>query len=424
MSKFENFMIALKLEKLSHHTQPESFEELRNTVEEICSTQFDSRSGMYVMDDLVEIAKSMDMEPNRELVVEAAADYLLSQKDDPKLYETMRDFLFKFAKNGPELYERLEAGNITPEKQWEIDLKKRENYILEGNENEDRVKVELIQKLSETQTPLSLNDVKGLGPVSIDIINDVKEMMLIATEDLVKEGLDRSQIVPVLEKAMESPEIIGFTIKQNEFGQYELHGTGMLEGFVTTAINAHDIDMSRLAYVADNAMTRFKYSGDIADTMNLSKKQVELTLDSYIKIAQRYQGEVRLKERERLPDMEEKPLNPPYMSMNKYKEEVYNKPINKEDERFPDKEFNEEEELNEYFRESEDVLNEIPQIKGDYIENPSGPYVTTPVGPIIETPDIEEIGTDFDLDEISLPRIKPPADGTIVMQNDEQGLER
>ena len=130
MGKIDSFMRAIKLEKLMLHTHSENHNELQSAFDDIYGTQFASRHGMYVVDDLGEIMKAMALEKNKALVVDAAKDYVQSQSGDVWLYATIRDFLFKFAKNGPELYEALEAGKITPEKQWEIDLKKRENYIL------------------------------------------------------------------------------------------------------------------------------------------------------------------------------------------------------------------------------------------------------------------------------------------------------
>ena len=121
MGKIDNFMRAIKLEKLLLHAHPENHDELSNMFDDIYSTQFASRHGMYVVDDLGEIMIAMALEKDKARVIDAVKDYVQSQSGDAWLYATIRDFLFKFAKNGPELYEALEAGNITPEKQWEID---------------------------------------------------------------------------------------------------------------------------------------------------------------------------------------------------------------------------------------------------------------------------------------------------------------
>ena len=415
MGKIDNFMRAIKLEKLLLHAHPENHDELSNMFDDIYSTQFASRHGMYVVDDLGEIMKAMALEKDKARVIDAVKDYVQSQSGDAWLYATIRDFLFKFAKNGPELYEALEAGNITPEKQWEIDLKKRENFILEGNEKDEVVREELVSQLAKTQTPISVHEIRALGESAKDIVMEIKEMMYDAVKELVeKEGLDPKEVDNVLENAMKNPDIIGFTIKQNEKGEYELHGVGMLEGFVTNALNLRDIDLHQLAYITENAMTRFKYSGDISDTMSLTKSQVELTLNTYIKVAQKYQGMDRFKEREYIPekDTRKKELNP----LLKYKNIDYEKNLNNKEFgddiiNYPDKEYN--------LKEGNDVLdNELPQVKGPYINTPSGPYIEESIGSIIERPDITEIGDGFDLDEISLPSIKPKRDGEIVMQND------
>ena len=66
MGKIDSFMRAIKLEKLMLHTHPENHNELQSAFDDIYGTQFASRHGMYVVDDIGEIMKAMALEKNKD----------------------------------------------------------------------------------------------------------------------------------------------------------------------------------------------------------------------------------------------------------------------------------------------------------------------------------------------------------------------
>lgn len=405
MSKLENFMVGFRYEKLAMHTPKEKHEELKEAVNEIAKKEFNGRQGLSLLDTLGEMNRVLNSPGLSSFDINTVASFVNNYRSDKEVYETMRDFFFKFSRYGPELYEALEKGNIGPEKRWEIDLKKRENYILSGNMQDELVKSKLIQELANTQTPISVKELKILGEMAKDIVDDIKEMMLVAVEDVIAEqGLKREDVVPYLESAMENPDIIGFTIKQNENGGYELHGKEMLQGFATTEINLSQIDLHKLAHITEESMNRFR-NGEISDTMTLTAQQVKLTLDSMIKIAQKYQGMDMMKERDsKINNFEdrEKLINP----LLKYRATQINQQNEVKKELYNEKEI-----LNEI---NTDFKTEIKNPVGAIIENPKGDYIDIPEGP--------RIGDDFDLDEIPVPRPETERNNDIIARDEQEEM--
>jgi hypothetical protein len=318
-------------------------------------------------------------------IMEGMKEYMESYKKNPELYETIENFFMKYAKNGPELYEYLHNWNLEPDKQWEINLQKQENAILYNQKNQDDIKKDLITKLAQAQVPISIQSISELGNATEDIVKDIKEMMFQAAEELIDEGVSIEKSIEVLEHALTDAKIIGFTIKQNENNAYEFHGKEMLNGFVTTEIKPEDFDVKRLSNLAINSINNFIKSGEIADTMSLTKNQVEIALDSALRISQKY-GSVNY-EKEVTPSNKGNLLNEFIKSRGG--------------------ELN----VNE-FTESKSVLEEIAQ--------PVGPYIETPIGPIIENPIGARIGDDFNLDEIGLPNIEPQHENDIVCRDDNE----
>lgn len=305
MNTFNDFAKKTKFSMAAIHTPHENHEELKERIDELYGLKIDEFSGTSVLDIGIGLMQeTYKMETPSEL--NPIIDAINSLKVNVALYSIVRSFVFDFAKFGPEIYEKLEQGNITPEKQWQINLKKIENDFLYGKGTDEQVKRTMVKVLSETKTPIALGCLSAF--ISQVNLNNLKNHLLQNKTEYLNKLTENAHLSPdeSLRKYFNYIDSLLFNTNFDNktdvitiipSKELLLHINPVLKSIYQ--INIKQIELSKLANTTEQSMQNYLNSGKIEDSLTLSKGKITLLLKSFIKIARKYQGIQKIRERER-----------------------------------------------------------------------------------------------------------------------------
>lgn len=227
-----------------------------------------------------------------DMIVSEIENHIISKEGGQEIAEN----LFEFAKYGGIFYEKfLKETNqgISEFDRWRIDLKKRENELLRGEVQEDKVKIELFDSLVRTGAKISADVFRALtGAQDTSIFpNDIKDAYFIKQNNEfifcmhTDEGIQRYEVNP---------------------NRLELFNIASAAKIVLKQHNEH------LAQIDNKTFTNERKDRIFSKEAEKDMTKSGLIAKSYERVADKYSGPVRFLERTYIPDNEKR--DPPASS--------------------------------------------------------------------------------------------------------------
>lgn len=251
------------------HINFENYADFQNRIDDMFYQDFNGITGENAVKILVETLEKLNIKKEKPPILEIVK-MLNSIKDNNKLYIAIRDGILDFSKYGPEIYKKVEKGYISPEKQWEINLKKQQNIFLEGHSDDKTITNALLTALHKTKVPFTIKHL----PILIS-----NEQIDKLASDLVN---TKSQFIT----------LTNFTI--NKKGEENFVVATVGNDTISIPISLDNIDTSNLCHMCTNLfkdyLSDFNINDNRASFPSLTKSQIPIYLNTFLKVSQKYQG--------------------------------------------------------------------------------------------------------------------------------------
>lgn len=291
MNEIRNYVYTAKLiQKITSYTDTVKSADLEKHMRKILKEE----EGQALVVSTEKIMRSLYEYNNPQ----KTAELLKVIKQYPKAYKTILNTVFEYSKNGEEVFKEL-TPNMTEEQEFDYNLKKTENYLLDSDLEDKEIIDKLLSILSFTKTTISLEQ--------INLIQNI-------TPRINSDNLSQT-----------------FIIEKHQ-DQYILFPLDNTDNDIAVVLDPKLMNRNSVAKAAEMAMKSQLKSKENLEVNSCSDSQIRKILQAYIYIAIKYQGDVREKELEKYINTEEKKPSETYKNYNKYQKETEQKEniLNKE----------------------------------------------------------------------------------------------